>query len=110
MCHEPRDIRNEYSSNFIEYPEHVFIGLDRDNGACILKLSIMDNQILKQWNTQKHTSTVSQKKKKSIPAQLGAPKLLMHQFHQYHRYLEHHDYHKYTQSPLYLTWMETANY
>lgn len=24
----------------------------------------MDNQILKQWNTQKHTSTVSQKKKK----------------------------------------------
>lgn len=64
MCHEPRDIRNEYSSNFIEYPEHVFIGLDRDNGACILKLSIMDNQILKQWNTQKHTSTVSQKKKK----------------------------------------------
>lgn len=38
MCHEPRDIRNEYSSNFVEYPEHVFIGLDRDNGACILKI------------------------------------------------------------------------
>lgn len=72
MCHEPRDVRNEYSSNFIEYPEHVFIGLDRDNGACILKISIMDNQILKQWNTKKHTSTVSQKKKKHTSTARGS--------------------------------------